>query len=362
MRDFVIITPVRSPAPGGGAEYTRLLATGLDQNPACGSVSVISEKPPYRADGPGWPDAVELDDFFPMRAGARTVNAASYVRYAEQQAKALLLSRRIPRDAVVIIHSSFHYKIGTWGLVVRMLRQRRPDLCLISDVRDPVFPNERQSILRNYDGVIVCSRSAENSLKNSGTTPVKLIPIPFDGSNLEPLHRDVPFDRYVLCPHGVREDKNVSRFVDMATELRKNGHIDGGVIIGKTRGTVPPLVTAAIADGTVLNLGPVTHPEVLGFMRSALATIILSQIEGLPRASLETIAVGGRLLVDKGLEEYAVIPPILRLDSDMGAAELAQRLGPELGRLPDTGYSLAPHHPSEVVRSTIEFANFLSTR
>ncbi len=355
-RPFSIITPVRSPAPGGGGEYTRLLASSLVSLPECQSVHVFSERPPGDEDPTRpWRNGVVIRDLWAPRAGLSKRSWQSYLLYLLQQIQAFSLLWRVPRDSVALLHSSFHYNLGCWGIVTRLFRLVRRDLVLISDVRDPLFPTSRVRILRQYDGVIASSESVRSSLLGFDLT-VGDIPIPHavvSSVAVGDPSRPPGWGRYLLFPNGLVKSKGVDRFLSVAHELAHRGEIDHAIIIGRERDEV-------VIDGDcpVTFHGPVSHECALQLMAGASAVVVLSETEGLSRAALDALGIGAKVVVSESITELATLGPDACVPRSAPVPDIADRVAKVIAAEVDQRrlYDLTRHDPDQVARATVDFA------
>ena len=310
---LVIVTPLMPPAPGGGGIYTDTISRALINEHAAELICVVTEKHPDAPD-----DEVQLDGRyhilrrFPFRAGSAVKNWTSYLAYARQNLRyRQLVSICTQHDATaILVHSSLHNNPNLLTNSIRALR--RHGLLVVSDVRDPLLPQQRFGQLYPYHKILACSQSVANHLGQDEQLRSKLETVPI------PLDVDKPADTivqqtlarhslqprsYLLSTNGLLHRKNLSALLALAQELSRRNMGITIAIAGKDRDRSSE-AEALIEAGILRYLGMLPHAEVLSLSAAALANINLSSVEGMPRTTLETLAVGGNVIVTKGIPEF----------------------------------------------------------
>jgi len=326
---WYVVTPVYSPAPGGGAIYTKLLAEALAQDGL--DVVVATEAFPHTATreraqlGNG---SLVLDRLFPMRAGRAEIDWRSYTAYAWQNALMLSLPNRLARamdetgsdSAVVLIHSSFFYKKSLMPVAIRaMRRQLASTVRLVVDVRDPLFEDSLASVFARFDAAIGCSRFITERLRAvlPGAVDVHHIPIPFE-SETAPSDDEVASTLtqfgldgipYLLNPNGILEAKRYPAMLEVVRALRGISGYEDTVLVtfGRSRDW-EERDDAAVDEGVLKYVGVIPNRTAMALTMRAKSTLILSEIEGMPRSALETLALGKPLIVPPLAEFLEHIP------------------------------------------------------
>jgi glycosyltransferase involved in cell wall biosynthesis len=367
---WYIVTPVYKPAPGGGAIYTDILARALAAEGA--DVVVATEaftgQPPREelATGRG---SVTIERIFPMRAGRAERDWRSYLAYAVQNLRLLGLPRRMAGAArrtgatsvTVLIHSSLFYNRGVMPWLLERFRQSLPRRArLVVDVRDPKVSEQLLPTLARADAVIGCSRAIADGLREKlpDTVDVVHLPIPFeppeapDRDEVERVLRahDLEGIPYVFNPNGVNKQKRYPAMLELVRALRRVPGYERAalVTIGRARDWTSR-DDAASAEGLLRYLGVVPNSTALALAGGALATAILSRIEGMPRSGLETLAIGKPLLAPDIPEFREFIPSsIVRSDTPEDMASQVLQLA---GAPPGERYPLERHEMSALVSS-----------
>jgi len=307
---ILIITPIFFPTIGGAATYYDLLIHGLLSGGVVKRITVVTERmsglPNYEpCDARG----IELIRLFPHRAGGRLNKLSQYFRYGIQN----LLYGFIPylvrsrRPDVVLIHSSFHNYFNLLTPVVRYISKMVP---VISDVRDHQLTVGRLKQLENYHALIACSLNVLGHLNQRESLIGRTEYIPVLQENLEPRKyalqtlekyslNQVP---YLLFAGLIKSGKGIDLLLRTYELLISRGWGEKLVLVGLTKEL--KLLERALAIPGVRSLGPVSRDELLDLMSCSRMAINLSGSEGMPRTSLEAIALGVRVITPSGIPEF----------------------------------------------------------
>jgi glycosyltransferase involved in cell wall biosynthesis len=367
---WYIITPVYNPAPGGGAIYTDILARALAEDGADVVVATeaFTDQPAHQTIATG-PASVTLERIFPMRAGRAERDWRSYLAYALQNCRMLGLPRRVARAArrseptsvTVLIHSSVFYHRSVMPWLLDGFRQALAGRTrLVIDVRDPMVSEALVPTLARADAVIGCSRAIADKLRDllPGDVDVIHAPIPFEApkapTDLQVTSvlqeyglQGVP---YVLNPNGVNEQKRYPEMLDLVRAMRKLPGYERAVLvtIGRARDW-NSRDDAATAEGILRYVGVVPNPTALALAAGAMATLILSRIEGLPRSGLETLALGKPLLAPDLAEFREFIPSSIVRSA--APEDMARQVIELSAHPPAERYPLERHLMSELVQT-----------
>lgn len=314
MTNISILTPVYTPAPGGGASYTKLLAEALENEPSIRHVTIFSER------FPGEPDKkishsgrIDLRRRFPFRAGRDRIDVRSYFDYIVQNIDFAAISDWLPHDTdVLLIHSSFHYKINFLGMGLRRLRAHRPNIRIILDVRDRFMTATLASTQDLYDAIICCSLNVYDHMLQLGERrPLRHIPIlyqPPPAPSNQLMTKSIETaglqgKRYVLSTSGVEHKKGIDQLIACFRELRSRGEKLELVVAGRRRDWNNNHKEAA-SEGLFRYIGSLPPHQIFNLMSGSEMHINISAIEGLPRSSLEAIASGTRVLLPPNIPEF----------------------------------------------------------
>mgnify|MGYP006424108381 CR=1 FL=1 len=358
---LVIACPNYAPALGGGAVYYRALAEGLAARGRVGRIEVLTEA------HPGEPAATTSQDgalvvrrCWPYRSAHPGRQRDRHLRYAREQAGlAALAGRDWPPGSVLLVHGSFHLHPGLLPAALRLLARRRRRPALVADLRDPLIPAARLArTLRPYDAVIACGAAVSRHLAQAPEVAAKAwdIPVLFAAppppSDAEAATTAralglIP-GRYVLWTGGLLWRKNLAPALAAVRRLRATAPEVVLAVAGRCRER-DARSAAAEAEGTLKLLGPQPHAAMPALARAAGVVVNTARIEGLPRAGLEALAAGARVLLPPDVPEFARhCPDHLAETEDPArlAAQIARALD---GALPAPTYPLAAHAPETVL-------------
>jgi len=355
--EVVILTPLYEPAVGGAAVYYPLLARVLLTAGIAARVTVLTEAHPGRPHRERACDGrLMVRRLLPYRAGAPVRQRSRHLRYAVANiAYAHLLRRSWPASSALLVHASLHYHPGLLSPLVRGLGRRSDRPRLVADVRDPRFPRARRGCLPPYDAVIACGRRVTDHLRGIvSANKCTEIPVPIALPETPPAPERVA-ERYglrpgrdVLWPHGVLRRKGIRFALDAVAHLRAQGRADARLAITGGARDRDRALDAAVAAGAAVYLGPVPHAEMPALMRAAAGVLDIAAVEGMPRAMLEAMAVGARVLLPPGVPEFARHCPAHIADTAAPAALASQLAGLWTDCWPDTPYPVAAHAAERV--------------
>lgn len=317
-RLWVIISPVYKPAPGGGAEYTDILARALSS--AGEDVHVIVERYPNLptretfAEGRG---EIHLHRIFPFRAGRKDKDFLSYLGYAAANLQYLSLPSLVNKvarvkdyDAArVLVHGSLVYRRTSFDWIINSLRPKTiADSLVIADMRDYGYPEEKLSLLERFDRITCSSQGVAEAMAERTGRPDKVvcIPMPFVPPP-EPTADQVATvlakfglegKRFLLNPNGISRAKHYPVMREAIPILRGKVGFEEIILltVGRERDAVAADETSQ-RRGESVSLGPVVREDLLALMKAAEFTLVLSDREAISRNALEAIACGGRVIL-----------------------------------------------------------------
>lgn len=310
---LLIITPLLPPAVGGGGVYTQLLVKGLMAKPEVSRIVILTET--Y----PGCPTEevlfngrLHIKRVFPYRAGVVYKDTFRYLKYIYQNLQFFLAHLVIRRYKIthVLIHASFHNKLSSMSLVVRTLK-KIPGIQLVADVRDLDLLPSRVHKLYHYDKVICCSENIYNSLIQDTILKKVTTFIPVIVDVKVPTLKEINDCKqkykllkknYIINSSGISEEKGINLLIDMVAKIREMSEDVILVVAGKSRDWSRKHQVAVDA-GLLVYLGPISHADVLCLSAGSCLDINLSKVDSMPRASLEAIAVGAKVILPPGVPE-----------------------------------------------------------
>lgn len=360
---LAILTPIYKPATGGAATYYSLLGSMLIANRIVERVTVITERMPGESHDASEADgSLRIMRVFPYRASS----AAGWLRQRALYLVQNLLYYRLPAIVkslgvdVLLVHSSFHNQFNLLGGPLRLIQKHTR---LVADVRDCQMPAAKLSQLEPYTQIIACSENVYSHLatRPSLSARVHTIPIPQadlplpDTPTSEEVVRELGCDpeRYLLAVGLLKSRKGVDLLLDAYVNWRaQSGQSFDLVLVGTIRDKA--LARRARRAPGVRLLGAVARTRLLALMKHAALNVNLSLSEGMPRASLEALALQTRVILPAGIPEFRrhCLPWVAVSTTD--AKLLAQQFREALAAPPPLCYPLNHHSPSMVVKHYIE--------
>ncbi len=358
--EVLIVTPLLAPAPGGGAQYTAILARELVARGIAGGVTVLTEAYPgepvrtISAEG-----RLRYHRAFPFRAGRSRKDWLSYIAYTWQNVLMLvLIPWRVRRDGteILLIHSSLHLNRSTIGWALRLARMVAVrQLRLIADVRDPNLEDHRIGVLFPYDQILCCGDRIKDQLAKIPelTDKLTLIPVIFSGERPTPrliedclARHGLKAGEFLFFPNGLVLEKGIELAIRAVRRLE--GPLRGQplVVAGKARATTS-LIQSALDDGTMIYLGPLPNADILCLSAASTCVLNVSAVEGVARSALEAFAVGARILLPWGIPEFERNCPE-HVARNLDPASVATSIG-RIVELPPPSYPLGDHHPDHVM-------------
>ena len=355
----LVVTPLLPPAAGGGGVYTQLLVNGLMDKGFVDLAAVLTEKHPDRPDVEVLRDGrLKIFRSFPFRAGAIQKGASRYFKYLKQNLQFLLLPVICKRLGIthIFVHTSFHNYSNLMWLAIRFVRIRMPAVMLVADARDPKLPASKFGELYQYHKVICCSENVVQHLAGDITLAGKLVHIPVIIDIDKPADEDVLACKrrygldaapYIFNGSGVYKDKGTDRLVETVITLQKMGKNICLVIAGKKRDWSPYYERAA-AVGVLKYIGTIPHRDVFCLSAGAEVDVNLSHVDSMPRASLEALMAGGKVMLPRGVPEFDRECPDYVVVSNE-PKDIALQLIKIMGQKQLQNYDLSPHTPEKVL-------------
>lgn len=305
----IICTPLFWGDASGASVYYRLLSHSLIQEGY--KVAVISDKEPSELQ-----PSVDYYSLFPARCGRKRKFLLDYFSYATQNLAYFNLNKIVSRvkPRAVLVHSSFYNHPGIFAHVMKGVTRKHPEVNFIADVRDGLMPPAKVPLLNVYRRVIACSENVMNHLLENGVDPERLIRIPVIQERLKTGNKllartviDLGLEGqpYIFYAGLVKESKAVDvvleAFLRYVRPIRKDVRL---VIAGLMKTSNRGMKEMLAQDG-VLYVGNRRREEVLALMSGAALCVNLSPNEGMPRTSLEALALGRPVVLPPNVPEFS---------------------------------------------------------
>lgn len=126
--------------------------------------------------------------------------------------------------------------------------------------------------------------------------------------------------RFLFNPNGIKDDKGYPLLLETTRLLRSRpGYADVVLATAGRKRDWAARDDDAEREGVLRYLGVIPQEDVLALAKAAMLTAIVGENEGLPRAAIECLAVGGNIIVPSIPEFLETMP-----------AHIAVSGGPEL--------------------------------
>lgn len=313
--NLLIITPFLPPAVGGGGVYTELLVEGLLAKTETSKIVILTES--Y----PGHPVEEVLHNgrlcvkrLFPYRAGVVNKERLRYLKYAYQNLQFFLAYFIAQHYKIthVLVHSSFHNNPSLMSFAVKALKVKMPQVQLISDVRDPKLPPQKLHSLYIYNKIVCCSENVYEHLTQDHKLREKVILVPviintkfpsLDKVNDCKYKYGLLNKKYIINNSGISKEKGIDLLLEVVTKLRAMGEEITLVVSGKKRDWANQH-QVAVQSGLLIYLGSIPHDDAVYLSAGSCLDVNLSKVDSMPRASLEAVAAGAKVILPPGVPEF----------------------------------------------------------
>ena len=306
----MIITPLFPPIMGGAATYYGLLTRGLLASDVIRHVTVVTENSSERNSNAILSPDIDVISLFPYRAGGHKNKVLQFFLYGIQNLLYVFIPYLVRKHKpdLVIIHSSFHNFFNLMVPVVEKISKKVP---IIADVRDHQLPTQQLKQLESYHALIVCSLNVYNHILQDSALMGRAnhIPVIQELMNVPRTHANNTLDKYGLKRESyllyaglIKAGKGIDLLLKTYEELCSRGCTLKLIVIGGSKDN--QLLKRTLSIPGVQWLGPVPRGELLDLMSCSSMAVNLSTSEGMPRTSLEALALGIRVLLPKGIPEF----------------------------------------------------------
>ena len=304
--DVLIITPLFFGDASGASVYYQQLTSLLAGQGL--TVGVVSDRESGDYNGVYF-------SLFPRRAGRNKSTIRDYASYALQNASYRklvdILSMVSPKN--VIVHSSFYNLPGVFPFFILRAMRKFPDINFILDARDHLVPPFRVRYFGRYRSVIVCSENIRVHLLASGLSAEKITYIPVIQEHLDSLAASAPQalakyglqnQRYIFYAGLIKEVKRVDVLHEAFINYVSPAMPDVKLVLAGLMKTTSEQVMTQLQHEQVMHLGSLPRKEVIALMQGAALCVNISPIEGLPRSSLEALALRKPVLLPPNVPEF----------------------------------------------------------
>lgn len=308
-----ILTPIYEPATGGAATYYSLISREFIKNKSITGLTIITEKhyssPNRETLFHGRCDVIRI---FPFRSGRQDNIFMKYLKYFYQNILYLKLPFIIAdfRVDILIVHSSFYNFPNILNPIITLISKTT---VVIADVRDCLLKKKDLNSLNIYNSIIACSENVDRHLSQCSSiyNSTELIPIPQENFiinqskvNLKILKKyNLKKSSYILYAGLIKSGKNINYLLKTYIQYC---NLESSPV---------PLVIAGISKNNnlvkqakkitgVSILGEIKRIDLLKLIKFAALNVNLSLSEGMPRISLEALALNTKTILPHGIPEF----------------------------------------------------------
>lgn len=347
-----ICSPLFWGGGSGASSYYRLLAKGLASS-GC-TVSVISDSEAARRD-----IVVGYFPLFPARCSRDRRPLHDKVAYLKQNLAYLQIEGILRRTAPggVLVHSSFYNHPGIFAAVMKRTMKRLPEMNFVADVRDAMMPLHKVPLLNGYRRVIACSENVAEHLLAGGVAPERIARVPVmqerldvDAAMIQRLAGELALvgRPYIFYAGLVKEDKAVGLLLEAFLKHVRPARPDLLLVIAGLMKTSSRYIRGMLAEEGVRYAGNRSRDEVLALMSDAALCANLSPNEGMPRSSLEALALGRPVALPPNVPEFAKYCGN-SVVAERSPSVVAVRLLEVMDAGPTVGYPIERHYPEAVL-------------
>jgi glycosyltransferase involved in cell wall biosynthesis len=354
----VICSPIFWGGGSGASSYYQLLAKEFVLSGF--QVSVISDQEVL--DG-----GLNVNYFslFPARCSRNRRVLRDHFAYLLENMAYFRIERLIRniRPRCMILHSSFYNHPGLFPWLMQRLMRRLPDIDFIADVRDTLMPLRKVPLLNNFHRVFACSENVSEHLLAGGLVPEKIVRVPVIQERLRVdegvaklrLLKDLELHGrvYIFYAGLVKEGKAIELLLKAFLQYVRPARAEVLLVIAGLMKTSARSVQNMLEEDGVMYVGNRSREDVLALASSAALCVNLSPKEGMPRSSLEPLALGRPAVLPPNVPEFT------RHCGDFVVAERSPEIvAARMLEIMDAGvgpnYPIDLHYPEKVLPIYLE--------
>jgi glycosyltransferase involved in cell wall biosynthesis len=348
----LIVTPIYHGSAGGAATYYRLLVRWFNKN--CGiSTIVVSEMSSCKED--------TYYGIFPAWAGRNRNIVRDIFYYFLQNITYLKIIAVLLKEHpdVVLVHSSFFNPPGMFWAIFQILKILSPKTLFVADVRDRLLPLKKIWRLNKFDRIVACSDNVYAHLLAGNMDPQKITVVPviqeeininsaFDKlNNVRKTHK-LSDRQYFIYVGAVKEDKAVDVLLKAYDSIVRPKFPDiKFALVGLNKFRNPKYNALLNMEG-VIYLGNLPRDHSLTLMSGAELCVNISPNEGLPRVSLEALALGRPTLLPPNVPEFVKFCPS-HIISEISVQEVGHKICELLETHSVPSYPTSLHCPQNII-------------
>jgi glycosyltransferase involved in cell wall biosynthesis len=352
----MIVTPLFWGDASGASVYYRLLSRALIERGY--QVAVASDKEKEGSDV-----GVSYYSIFPARCGRARRPVRDVVAYGLQNLAYRKLGGLIASvdPIAVIVHSSFYNNIGLFPFALRYAKKKNPCVRFLIDVRDNLARRASVNEFNRYDAVIACSANIQAYLVRNGVQPKRIAAVPVIQETFssyvdsgKTLTRQLGIDGpYIFYAGLIKESKSVDLLLDVFLNLIRPTRPELQLVMAGLMKTKNRRIRNMLSAAGVVYVGNRCREDVLRLMSQAAVCVNLSENEGMPRSSLEAVALERPVILPPNIPEFSEHAPGF-VASEREPVWLSKLILKVLDEKLLPNYPIWMHHPKRVIQSYID--------
>jgi len=301
--NVLVVCPVFEPYSGGGGQYFPLLVRELAGSPDIGNVVVLTENHPDR-------EMIERDGsitVYRMLVRRDTVKKGRVYKtisffYTYCQF-AILIPRLVSEYDINVIHYTRYMRKAFFKIMEKCKRSQ--GVKVVVDMRATLESDDAISGLFGVDCIMSNSEAVYNQvarlLSDKFTHELVKNPIALPHrvgeSTVEKIKNKylLSGQKYLLMVGQLMPRKSTEEVVDAYPLIKELLPDHKLVLVG--RNMLGEGILKKIADHGICYLGPLNHEDTMILIEGADLVIQPSKIEGIPRVSIESLALGKKVLL-----------------------------------------------------------------
>ena len=307
VKKVVIVTPVFGASGTGASIYYQLLSSRLNES---GFLPVIISD----GDSLSLPP-LKIYRLFPARCLRSKRSVMDLVLYFLQNITYLLIPLILlkERPGIIIIHSSFYNNVGAFGLATRIMMALFKKTRFILDVRDRMLPLSINKLITGFDCTVACSENVFDYLVKiiGEKNPIRLIPVIQETLKIDKTFSStirneysLKSNNYILSVGAVKEDKGTRLLLDSFMNYINPRLLNMPLVIVGMLKTNDKSILKLLSSDNVIYLGKLDRDSVISLMSDAAVCVNMSINEGMPRSSLEPLALGVKCVLPETVPEF----------------------------------------------------------
>lgn len=357
MSKILIISPVYNKTVGGAAVYYRILSENFMKDGH--DVTLVSDVGGKNFKG-------HYIGLFPSWAGSDRSFLRDAIYYFWQNVQYLKLFSIFNQGQfdIAIVHSSFYNHPGIFSKILSVIVMRHPKTLFVADVRDRMISDNRISNLKIFHKIIACSKNIVDFLYGKGINKnVFYIPVIQEKLDISSscvasvvAKNGLNDLEYCISVGAVKEDKSVDKLLKAFLNVRKIVESQLDLVVVGLLKTENVEVKKLLSQPGVHYLGALPRNDVLALMKGASLCINLSPNEGMPRASLEAIALNKPVLLPPNIPEFNQYCKNFVVD-DLSESNIIKQLQLSIKNPCTVAYPLEQHFPRTVIENYYHIMN-----